>query len=368
VGTAELSTLPAGAYSVSAAPILALNSNGSFGYSTSLIYPTTSSKIVGAQNLLLVRNNGDLNYSFPTFTGPAFNKTLGNSFNNPKYNSVPDPIWKVGGSFNPTDYFEVIVPTLPLKVTSATTKVCTSTGTILTFIATGGCSFTVYTEKTSDYQYYKYDQTVSITDARTKPAYVIASIPTQNSTNLPFSIPGPYLMGPTGLVTPVSATPSVCFGVGFYISIVSGGTCTLNYSTPGTATYLPSDIYTLTFQISRTPQTLSFNVPATAALTTKSLTLFATASSGQIVTLLSLTPEICSVSGNSLNLHKAGNCKVTASQNGTTTVAPATADQNILITDISISPNRVKKLICLKNGITKRVIGKICPSGYREKK
>ena len=367
-GTANLSSLPAGAYSVSAAPITSLNSNGSFGYTTSVLTPTTSSKVIGAQNLLLIRNNGDLNYSYPTFTGPAYIKTLGNVFANPRYNTVSDPIWKVGETFNPNDYFELTVPSLPLKVSTATPKVCTSTGTSLTLIAMGGCSFTVYTDKTSDYQYFKYDQTVTVTDARTKPVYVIAQIPTQSSATLPLSIPGPYLMGPTGLVTPVSLTPSVCFGAGFYINITSGGTCTLTYSTAGTASYLPSDLYTLTFQVSRTAQTIAFNTPASAALSTKSLPLSATASTGQLVTFLSSTPTICSVTGNSLNLLKAGTCQVTASQNGTTTISPVSAVQSIAITGTPVVAKAVKKLVCIKSGKSKTVTSKTCPSGYKVKK
>jgi hypothetical protein len=367
-GTADLSSLPAGAYSVSASPITSLNSNGSFGYTTSVLTPTTSSKVIGAQNLLLIRNNGDLNYSYPTFTGPAYNKTLGNVFVNPKYNTVSDPIWKVGETFNPTDYFEVTLPTLPLNISTVTPKVCTSTGISLTFISTGGCSFTVYTDKTPDYQYFKYDQTVTVTDARSKPFYVIAQIPTQSSTTLPLSIPGPYVMGPSGLVAPVSLTPSVCFGAGFYINITSGGTCTLTYSTAGTASYLPSDLYTLTFQVSRTAQTIVFNTPASAALSTKSLPLSATASSGQLVTFLSSTPTICSVTGNSLNLLKAGTCQVTASQNGTTTIAPVSAVQSIAITVTPVVAKAVKKLVCIKNGKSKIVTSKTCPSGYKVKK
>ena len=367
-GTADLSSLPAGAYSVSAAPITSLNSNGSFGYSTSVLFPKTSSKVIGAQNLLLIRNNGDLNYSYPTFTGPTYNKTLGNVFVNPKYSTVSDPIWKVGETINPTDYFELTVPTLPLKISTASPKVCTSTGTSLTLIATGGCSFTVYTDKTSEYQYFKYDQTVTVTDARTKPVYVIAQIPTQSSTTLPLSLPGPYVMGPTGIVTPVSLTPSVCFGTGFYVTITSGGTCTLDYSTPGTATYLPSDLYTLTFQISRTAQTIAFNTPASVALSTKPLPLSATASSSQLVTFLSSTPNICSVTGNSLNLLKAGTCQVTASQNGTTTIAPVSAVQSIAIIGTPVVAKAAKKLVCIKNGKTKTVTSKTCPSGYNVKK
>ena len=366
--TVNVSTLPAGVYSVTAAPITGLSSNGMPGLTTDVINATNDSKIIGTKNSLLIRNNGDLNYSYPTFTGPAFNKTLANLFVNPKYNTVSDPIWKVGETFNPADYFEVTVPTLPLKVSTTTPKVCTSTSISITFIATGACSFTVYTDKTSDYQYFKYDQTVTVTGARTKPAYVIAQIPTQSSTALPLSIPGPYVMGPTGLVAPLSLTPSVCLGAGFYITITSGGTCTLNYSTPGTSTYLPSDLYSLTFQITRTSQTVAFTAPTSAALATKSLALTAMSSSGQLVTFLSSTPTICSVTGNLLNFLKAGTCQVTASQNGTTTIAPASNQQSIVITGGPVAVKAAKKLVCIKNGKIKKGTSKTCPSGYKVKK
>jgi hypothetical protein len=366
-GIVDVSSLPAGAYSVNAAPLTALNSNGTTGYATDILYPTTSSKIIGAENLLLMRSNGDLNYAYPTFTGPAYNRSIANNFKSSKFTTVADPIWRVGENFNPSDYFELNAPSLQLKIKTSTNKTCTSDGSTLTLIAVGGCAFTVYTDKTADYQYYKYDQTVSITDARIKPVYVIANVATQSASTLPLSIPGPYVMGPTGLVVPVSTTPSVCFGAGFYITITSGGTCTLNYSTPGTANYLPSDLYTLTFQITRTAQTLVFTPPTTVALLSKSLALTATASSGQLVTFLSTTPNICSVTGNSLNLLKAGTCQVTASQNGTPTIAPVSAVHSIAITGTPGVAKAVKKSVCIKNGKTKMFSSNTCPPGYKVK-
>ena len=367
-GTANVATLPQGVYFATAAPITSLNSNGTSGFQTDTLNLTSGSTIIGAKNALLIRNNGDLDFSYATFKGPAYNQTLGIQFSSPQYNYVSAPIWKVGETFNPNEYYEMTVQSLPLKIKTNTPSVCSSDGSKLTLIATGACSFTVYTDKTNVYRYYKDDQTVSITTARVKPSYFISTIPTQSSVTLPLSIPGPYVMGPTGLVSPVSLTPSVCFGAGFYINITSGGTCTLTYSTAGTAIYLPSDLYTLTFQITRTAQTVAFTAPATAALTSKSLPLTATSSSGQLVTFLSSTPTICSVTGNSLNLLKAGTCQVTASQNGTTTIAPVSAVQSIAITGTPMVAKAVKKLVCIKNGKTKTVTSKTCPSGYKVKK
>ena len=370
-GTVSVATLPAGAYSVTATPITGLTANGTAGLPTDLLIATTSSTFVGAKNALLVRSNGDLNFAYSTFVGPAFNKSLANVFVNPKYNTVASPIWKVGETFNPSDYYELAVASLALKVKTTTPSVCSTDGVKLTLIATGACSFTVYTDKTSEYRYFKDDQTVSVTAARVKPTYFISTIPTQSSTTLPLSIQGPYVMSPSGLVTPTSATPSVCYGAGFYITIISGGTCTLNYASPGDANYLPSDVYTLTFQITRTAQTVTFAAPATAAVSTKSLALNATASSSQLVTFLSSTPTVCSITGSSLNLLSTGTCHITASQIGTATIAPASAEQNIVITGAQAAakatPKVVAKVACIKNRKIKTFIGKKCPLGYKLK-
>ena len=69
--------LPTGVYSASAAPIIGLNAYGSPSLASDVSYATTSSTTVGALNSLLVRNNGELNYNYATFVGPAFNKSLG---------------------------------------------------------------------------------------------------------------------------------------------------------------------------------------------------------------------------------------------------------------------------------------------------
>jgi hypothetical protein len=367
--------LPNGVYWATANPIDSLNADGTIGYSTDTINASTTSKIAGAENALLVRKNGELNFSYPTFRGPAYDKTIGSSFVNSKFASAADPIWKVGESFNPNDYYELITPSLSLKVKSLSPATCISDGTILRLTAEGGCSYIVYTEKTSDYQLYQDSRTATILTARIKPSYAVGTIATQSSTVLPLVITGPYVFGINGFIIPVSSTPSVCYPTSTYVTIISGGTCTLNYSTAGTSTYLPSDVYQLTFEITRSAQTVFFITPPTASLSSKLLTLKATASSGQPISFLSSTPTICSVTGSSLNLLLSGTCRITATQIGTTTISPASADQEIVITGAGaapkgsahVAPKVVKKLNCIKNGKTKSVTGKNCPIGYKPK-
>ena len=365
------SNVPSGAYFATAKPISALNTDGSVGFSTDALYPTSTSKVVGAEDAILVRNGGDLSYDYATFRGPAYDKTLGLTFTDPKFNTVATPIWKVGESFDPKDYYELTIPNLSLKVKANTPTICSSDGTTLKLIGVGACSFTVYTDMTLDYRYQKSDQVVNVTAARSKPIYAVGTIGVQSSSVLPLSIQGPFIYGPLGLVVPVSATPTVCYAVGTYITVISGGTCTLNYSSAATDTYAASDVFPLTFQITRTAQSISFAPPATIALASKALSLSATATSGGIVTFKSDSPAICSVTGNSLTLLTSGSCQVEALQAGSATISPVSATQSIAVIGPLASTAKksaAKKVICLKNGKSKTFMGTKCPLGYRAKK
>jgi hypothetical protein len=363
-------TVAPGVYTASAAPIVALNADGSQGYATQALTATSTSTLPGAIGKLLIRSIGNLNFSYATFIGPTFNNVSGASFTDPKYTNAEAPIWKVGETFNPNDYYQLQVPGMSLKIKANTPAFCTSTGSILSFTAVGACSFTVFTDATQDYQYQKDEQVQNISSARIKPTYTIGTISTQSSTTLPLTIPGPFVYGPLGLVIPSSATPTVCGATGNYITIVSGGTCTLNYSTPASASYLASDVYPLTFQITRTAQIVSFVTPASATLASKTLTLSATASSSAPVSFQSDSPTICSVTGNSLNLLAPGNCQVEAIQAGSATVSPASAIQSIAVTGTlpNSKVSKVKTITCVKTGKSKTFTGSKCPSGFKAKK
>ena len=54
--------LPSGVYTASAKPITALNADGKDGYSTDTLFATSTSKVLGAEDALLVRQNGFLNF------------------------------------------------------------------------------------------------------------------------------------------------------------------------------------------------------------------------------------------------------------------------------------------------------------------
>jgi len=364
----------AGAYSISVAEV---NNNSAAGYEygTGVITPKKLRELIGAEYSLLIRNSGDLNLSYDTFVGPTHNTTLGISYNNPAvYNNDNPPIWKVGETYLPSKYFEIRVPSLPLVVSSSTPTICSTDGKELKLIAIGNCTFKVSTAKTKDYVAKEIIQAVTITAARTKPELVLSVIANQTAKSLPKSIEIFRVYSPTGVwVVPKATTPTVCIANVFYVQIVGGGTCTLTYQSEASTSYLASDLYKVSFEVVRDPQTITFTPVAAVDVVTKSLALVATASSGGAVTFSTSSTDSCSIFGSTLNLLKSGNCVITASQAGTPILAPVSATATIVLTGTLITPKPVitkKTIVCIKGKTTKKVTGTNpkCPKGYKVKK
>jgi hypothetical protein len=346
------------------------NSSAGYQYETGLIEASKVRTLIGAESGLLIRNNGELNLIYDTFVGPAYDTTLGIYFNDLNtYKPSNLPIWKVGESYQPSKYYELRVKSLSLLVNSTTPSICSSDGKELKMIAEGTCSFTVSTAKTNDYAAKVSNQSATVTAARVKPTLNIEKTSNQTSIGLPKTIEIFRVYSPTGdWVLPQSTTPETCIPVGFFIRLISGGTCTLTFQTAETSTYLASDLYKSTFEITRSSQTISFTLPASANLSAKTLALSATASSGGVITYQTTSTGICSITGSTLNLLKGGNCSITATQVGTTTLAPISATATVMIAG-SVAPTK-KTITCVKGNKTKKVSGTNpkCPKGYKVKR
>ena len=348
-----------GVYNFTIAP---LRNNGTSGrqYLTDALNSKKIRNLVGGEYGLLVRSGGELNLNYDTFTGPTYDT----STSSPKY-----PIWKVGETYIPSKYYELLVPSLSLAVTSSTPLVCSSDGKQLKFIKEGNCNFTVSTPKTNDYLAKASNQTATITAARVKPELNVYKIANQTSKDLPKSVEifRVYSVA-EGYVYPQSSTPAVCSVSGFFIRIVGGGTCALTYQSKETATYLASDLYNVSFEVTRDPQTITFALPVTVNTSVKTVPLTSTTSSGGAVTYESSTAGNCSISGSTLTLLKSGNCSVTATQAGTSTLAPASATATTMI--VGVAQATKKTITCTKGKSTKKVTGTNpkCPAGYKLKK
>ena len=128
-------------------------------------------------------------------------------------------------------------------------------------------------------------------------------------------------------VTLTSLTPGVCTVSGLNIVPVAAGQCTIVATQSGNRSYSEAAPVTQTFPISTlTPQTITAPNPGNQTYSGSSYTITRTptASSGLTVTMLSLTPSVCTVSGLVITIVGPGNCTIrnTQSGNGTYSAAP----------------------------------------------
>ena len=361
--------LTTGTYSVTASEVKN-NSTAGYSYGTGAIVSKKIRDLIDAENSLLVRSGANLNYEYTTFQGPSYDSSLSITYKNlTKYNSNNPPIWKVGEAFNPADYYEQKVSSLALQVKTTTPTVCSTDGKTLKLIAEGSCDFTVFTAKTSDFALYESKQIVQITSSRIKSVLFISKIDNQTSKDLPKSLTLPQIYSAAeGYVLPKTTTPAICVPVGFTVRLISGGVCTLTYETAATSAYLASDVYQQTFEILRDPQTILFTLPSTANVSSKSLALTSTVSSGAAVTYSTTSTGICSITGSTLNLLTSGNCAVTATQAGTSTLMPISSTATVMLTSTVVTNK--KSITCVKGKNIKKVSGANpkCPKGYKLKK
>ncbi|CAB4630273.1 unannotated protein [freshwater metagenome] len=144
-------------------------------------------------------------------------------------------------------------------------------------------------------------------------------------------------------VSLVSNTTGICTVSGLDITTVAVGTCSITSTQPGNSTFAAAIAVTQEFPVSTlTSQTITFNNPGSKS-TGATFASGATASSGLTVTLTSLTPSICTVSGLSITtLSTAGTCQIRASQAGNGSIAPASnVNQSFLVSAPSLTSQTI---------------------------
>ncbi|HET8528919.1 MAG TPA: hypothetical protein VFL60_08410 [Gaiellaceae bacterium] len=216
---------------------------------------------------------------------------------------------------------------LAVGYASATTSVCTVSGSSVTLVAAGTC--TVTASQPGD-GIYAAAADVQRSFAVT-PAPQAISFPQPADTRVD---QGPVALAATassGLaVSFASSTTAVCTVSGTSATLVAAGTCTITATQAGDGVYAAAAAVTRSFEVDAVPvatptaQTITFPQPADTRVDQGPVALSATASSSLPVGYASSTTSVCTVSGSSVSLVTAGACTITASQAGDSTYAAAT--------------------------------------------
>jgi hypothetical protein len=258
-----LRDMPPGPYFFYADSISALAPNGGTNYPTgNKFYPPKIRTLVDAEDALLVRINGDLKYNFQTFVGPSYSSVIRLSDSKNQTLWTESPIWKVGESYDPNNYFEKRTTDVALEISSQTPETCPVKSGKLEFVAIGSCTYKVFTKKTNTYLYKDIDLTVQISQARVKPTINVESFANQVVAEFPKSITRNAAYSSTGLlILPKSITPTVCIAYEKTVLLSSSGACKITYQTQADSNYLASEVFAQTFAVSKEGETVVTPTP-----------------------------------------------------------------------------------------------------------
>ena len=242
-----------------------------------------------------------------SFTVSAETQTI--TFNNPGTQTVGTPL-----SLSAT-----ASSGLTAAFTSATTGVCTVSGTSATFIASGTC--TIDANQAGNSTYAAAPQVAQSFSVSPEAQTITFANPGTQAVGTPLPLVATASSGLTVAFT--SATTGVCTVSGTTATFIATGTCTIDANQAGNSAYAAAPQVAHSFTVNPGTQTITFNNPGTQNVGTP-LTLVASASSGLAVSFNSQTTSVCTVAGTTASFIATGSCTIQATQAGNSAWAAAT--------------------------------------------
>jgi hypothetical protein len=208
---------------------------------------------------------------------------------------------------------------LPVSFASTTSNICTVSGATVTLVAVGTCatqvtqagntSWAAATPVSQSFQVTQGSQTISF-GALSSAA--MGAAPTVSAT------------ATSGLTVSFnSQTTPVCTISGTTVTLVSVGTCIIQATQLGNSNWAAAAQVSQGFSVTSGSQTITFGALPNTALSTGSLIVGATSTSGLPVSFNSQTPSICTVAGTTVTLVSVGTCTIQATDAATTNWAAA---------------------------------------------
>jgi hypothetical protein len=218
---------------------------------------------------------------------------------------------------------------LAVSFASITPAVCKVSGSTVTLVAVGICTIraaqagnTEYAAATPVYRSFHVQATQTIT---------FGALANQPLSTPPFTVSATASSGLT--VKFYSLTPHVCTVLGTTVTLVVVGTCTIEATQPGNASYAAATPVLESFEVTKGSQTINFGALSNQTLGTPPFTVSATASSDLTVSFNSRTPKVCTVSGSTVTLVTTGICTIQATQAGNANYnAAAPVDESFQVT------------------------------------
>jgi alpha-tubulin suppressor-like RCC1 family protein len=217
-------------------------------------------------------------------------------------------------TFGAAPFSAVVSASSGLAVTliSFTPTVCTVSGLNITIIGAGTCNLNAGQPGDAIYEIAP-EAGQSFNVAKAAQSITFAALADKTFADVPFVVGATTSSG----LDPVfsSLTNTTCTVSGTAVTVVAAGQCTIAADQAGNGNYLAASQVAQSFNTAKAAQTISFDSPGSK--TAGSLfDIGATSSSGLTVSIDTQTPTICTASGTSITLIRAGTCTLQASQGG----------------------------------------------------
>ena len=207
-----------------------------------------------------------------------------------------------------------VISGTPTTVQAATSYTVTATG------STYGSATRTFTIEVT-----KGTQTVSFTSSA-------PSTPLPNGTYTPTATSS---IGQSVTFSVSSSNGNVCSISGGVVTFQESGDCVVTATQAGTSNYL-SATATQTITVGKLSQTVSFNAVAAKTFGDADFSVTATTTAGALAMVYASTDTAkCTVSGSTVHIVQAGNCVITATQNGTSVYLSASQSLTIPVAKAS---------------------------------
>ena len=227
----------------------------------------------------------------------------------------------------------------PVVFSSGSTSICTTNGSVFTFVGAGTCvvdanqaastNYNAASQVAQNVTVGKGSQTISFTS--TAPSATVGGAtytPAATATS-----------GLTVALTVATASSSICSINSGVVSFQGAGTCTLDANQVGNANYNAANQLTQNVTVGKGSQTISFTSTAPSATVggaTYTPTATSTSSLNVTITVASGSSSICSISSGVVSFQTVGTCTLNANQLGNANWNAATQVQQSVV--VSGSP------------------------------
>jgi DNA-binding beta-propeller fold protein YncE len=195
---------------------------------------------------------------------------------------------------------------------ASTTPACTVSGATVTLVSAGTCTIQATQAGNANYAAATpVSQSFQVTAASQTIAFGALANQPYGSASFPVSA-----TATSGLAVSFASTTPACTMSGATVTLVSVGTCTIQATQAGNNNYTPATPVNQSFSVTQEGQVITFGPLTDQVLGSAPITVNATASSGLPVAFASITPAVCTVSGNTVTLAGAGQCSIQAVQPG----------------------------------------------------